>query len=291
VTTTIASREPYLVDWQKFGLICSSVDYLIDDAEAPFSPIRYVGLSGEIKPKKPEGKSKFAARNGSVFHTLMSPGIIDILPNADDLGSSRDERLSNLRTSCASLPAFNWVTQQHGFHAAISTMKKLGKQHKVPEYLVDTMDFKLMHVVASPADLYLTFASTGVVRKYPGRRELQDLSASAEKILNALRTKQFLPKIEVSPYLRNALASFKQEVDSKSPGWTRPHEDAGLNEAKFQYQVIENCLVTFKRCSPTVVQHISSMFGIVVDDSKVRARVKEVTANHDKTPKNGHFFT
>ena len=103
--------------------------------------------------------------------------------------------------------------------------------------------------------------------------------------------RQFGPHLDVSPWLYKTLESFKAELNAKSPGWTKPHSDAGLNQSLFQSRIIENLLVKFDHCSPVVVQHISGMFGIAIDDAKVRAAVKGIKASRAKNPKNGHFFT
>jgi hypothetical protein len=287
VATKNAPIRPGSDDWQNLGVISAYADRLVDDAEGKTLDTNL----GKLKAKMPEGKSEFSIRVDTALSLHRSQRVIEILPNANDLGSTRDERLSKLRSSCTSLPAFNWLTNQNGFSAAIDTMKRLGAQYKIPAYLDDTTDFKLMQVLVRPASLHQDSVKFGYVLNYPSRNELQDLSKRAGVILDALNQKQFSPKIEVSAFLFNALAAFKTEIDAKSPGWTKPHQDAALKEAEFQYQVIENCLVMFKECSPTVVQHISGVFGISVDDAKVRARINAQKAKQAKNPQNGYFFT
>jgi hypothetical protein len=287
MATKKALAQPSYGDWHLLSKITERLNLLIDDAEGKVldTPL------GKLTTEKPKGLSKFAARQFGLLNAPDEDVLKSDLPEAASLGQSRDERLQKLRELCMRLKAFKWLQNQNGFQAALKTMRKVGKQYSIESYAADTLDFQLIRSIAQPAGWYTEATRIGYVRKYPGREDLRELSRNAESITRALERWQFSPQIEVSPFLYKALASLKKELDEKAVGWTKPHDDAGLTEAKFQYQMIENCFVTFGRCSPTVVQHIIGMFGISIDNTKLRARVKEVESSRAKNPKNGHFFT
>lgn len=277
-------KGPSLEDWRRLALVCRRVPDLIEDEATPTTG----GLLGLLSPMEGGSQASIFKRSrfgGAIFRRVsresMGPHDLDaellaILPAADNLGGSRDERLANLRQVLRSLPAYAWLTsQRHAFPDVMSTLSggKIGAA-----YSSDIADLKLWAATGMHLGLCLNLAG---MAKFPTKAQVRGAVKAARALQKFLREHDvLLYGGKVSFHTWGGIGNAVAELEAFSKVYKKKPDSVTGLFMQTKDLLISATLTEFGESSPTLISELLRLVGYEGDVSNVRK-----TANRHKAPK------
>jgi hypothetical protein len=285
-----SAEKPDADDWLSLFNVLLHVEDIVSDADIPpaatpeLSEIKGLlwtehpqsELSAESEPPPQPVPSRLKAGSAFTLDTNRLEKLEAILPGIGELGSSRQERVQNLKAKLSSMRAYAWLTREPGFVSAVKTTEYWAKR-EMAGYKSDINDFRLASAVA-PAFMLLTGEVTS---NYPEREEVKIALESAERVAEFLNRYGGLVRKRLIDFGTRQKA--EEVVDQLAAvmrtKYKKPRENFDpVVEDEFAYILIASLTHTFGSPSKKILANLLAVIGYTPDDSRLDKLVSGAAA-------------
>ena len=280
-----SNQPPTISDWCDTFTIVNNFEYITDDSpypiatQKPIAPrkglLSYLMQETDIPPVSSNTPRASKLKQDSAIFASSKDSILRLIPDAEELGNTREERIGNLKSRCAQLPAISWLNSQTSYKAVLATIKTLKSNQKKVPYQSNAVEFQILEVIAKAFIFYTGRVNDGKVTVFPGRKDIRNaMKASAE--LNDFLKDYAMPFSLNPPFgFRDSLDDFRNRLKNIERGYSKPRSTSTIDKRLFCEDVITGLLRKVSECSPTLTQKICDLVGYEIDLKDLNTLIKE----------------
>ena len=293
-----SNQPPSISDWCDTLTIVNNLEYITDDSPYPIATQKPIaarkGLLGylmqetDIPPVSSNTPRPSKLKQSSALFASSRDSILRLIPDAEELGNTREERIGNLKSRCAQLPAISWLNSQLSYKTVLATINNLGSKQKKLLYQSNAIEFQIWEVIATAFIFYTVRVNDGKDTIFPGRKDIRNAMKASDE-LNDFLKKYAMPS-SLSPPLgfRDFLDDFHKRLVKIQHGYSKPRSTSTTDKRLFCEDVITGLLRKVSDCSPTLTQKICGLVGYEIDlkdlNTLIKEKKKQVEITHKTVP-------
>jgi hypothetical protein len=272
------NSEPTFSDWRNLGNVVLNVEDIISlptsDGPPGYELVRDMRLNSrstvDMRLRQSTRRVGFLLRKEL---DVITKSVDELIPNLDQLGSTREVRLASLKAFLPNLKAYRWLNEHDSYKRAIRTIARLKKTN--PIYAGDTSEFLLIQVFLWPLILLLLQRKHKLSPAYPTKKELAEGLKGAQNLLALLIERTPIHGLVTeTKALISDLERYAEKVELMRKTYRKPVDDGFSAERDFRDQVIRNLLENAGGCSTTLVSHILTLVNFPHDIRDLQRQIK-----------------
>lgn len=281
--------------WDGLQLIASNIEFIVSDGPQPWQQGRGLfHLDDPATPPARRSRSMLAAAvagdtnnpfgSFDVFvSSLQTPtgklhdAILSLIPGADQLGDSRQERIAGLTRRLPELECYRWLRDLGAYQDALRALKKVGKT-KGGMFASDVAEFALLSVLIHPLSIFKLAEETPSVMAKPTRTDVAAALEAAQLLESFFATHGALYAaggIDVA-----AVLGLHKITSALRAMLEAAHKAPGDKESARQILYLDMLTVgmhqKFGDCNVPVLLALAAIVGYHPDSSNLYARVKKI---------------
>jgi hypothetical protein len=184
--------------WDGLRLIASNVEFIVSDGPQPMTPGSFSLLAVNQGQSAPRPRSMLAAAASGEFEddprwfhlavpilgdpsSTLHEAILAVLPGADQLGTTRQERIAVLRSRLTELESYRWLVNGVSYVDAKKAVEKAGKR-KGGKFASDVAEFALLRTLIGPLSMFELARAIPAVLAEPKRPAVEAALKAAQKL-------------------------------------------------------------------------------------------------------------
>lgn len=278
--TQAQSESPSHGEWDDLLQVCEHLGSIIEDAESLNMLARMMHFAGTSEDSRLAVLARRETAQdapASTFESRWVRHLCVVLPGVEKLGTSRTQRLHNLKDRLPELPAYRWLVSQQPYSAALRMMVAGQVAARKPAFAKDTAEFLLIRAIGLPLASFLAFTRSPGFIQYPTADALRSIAAAAEGVHEFLSTHRGLCFSEWLPWKAEEDArALRDALQTAAEKYQR--QPATLVEMKKRTAVAfaKGLRFQFGQDSTAVVVELAKLIDYNIEASNVRAVMREL---------------
>ena len=280
-----SNQPPSISDWCDTFTIVSNFEFITGDSPyqiATQKPIAarkgllsYWMEETDIPPVSSKSPRASKLKQSSAIFASSKDSILRLIPDAEELGNTLEERIGNLKNRCAQLPAISWLNSQPSYKTVLVKIKNFGSKQKKFLYQSDAIEFQILEVIAIAFIFYTGRVNDEKDTVFPGREDIRNAIKASTELNNFLKTYAMPSSLNPPLGFRDSLDDFHNRLVNIERGYSKPRFTNTTDKRLFCEDVITGLLRKVSDCSPTLTQKICGLVGYEIDLKDLNTLIKE----------------
>ena len=280
-----SNQPPTISDWCDTLTIVNNFEYITDDSPYPIATqkpiatrkglLSYLMEETDIPPVSSKSLRASKLKQSSAIFASSKDSILRLIPDAEELGNTRDERIESLKSRCARLPAISWLNSQTSYEAVLATIETLGSRQRKVSYQSDAIEFHILEVIAKAFIFYTGRVNDGKDTVFPGREDIRNAMKASAELNNFLKTYAMPSSLNPPLGFRDSLDDFHNRLVNIERRYSKPRFTNTTDKRLFCEDVITGLLRKINECSPTLTRNICGLVGYEIDLKDLNTLIQE----------------